>query len=131
MSGTWQKFTWIGAGATLGVALSLAITVDAQKDSKSVIPIDELRVFSEVFARIKNDYVEPISDKKLIEQAITGMVSSLDPHYNFLDDSAFKDLRTSTTGKFGGIGIEIGTEDGFIKVVTPRSEEHTSELQSL
>ena len=122
MSGTWQKFTWIGAGATLGVALSLAITVDAQKDSKSAIPIDELRVFSEVFARIKNDYVEPISDKKLIEQAISGMVSSLDPHSNFLDDAAFKDLRTSTTGKFGGIGIEIGTEDGFIKVVTPIDE---------
>jgi carboxyl-terminal processing protease len=122
MSGTWQKFTWIGAGATLGVALSLAITVDAQKESKSVIPIDELRVFSEVFARIKNDYVEPVSDKKLIEQAISGMVSSLDPHSNFLDDAAFKDLRTSTTGKFGGIGIEIGTEDGFIKVVTPIDE---------
>ncbi len=122
MSGTWQKFTWIGAGATLGVALSLAITVDAQKDSKSVIPVDELRVFSEVFARIKNDYVEPVSDKKLIEQAISGMVSSLDPHSNFLDDAAFKDLRTSTTGKFGGIGIEIGTEDGFIKVVTPIDE---------
>ena len=122
MSGTWQKFTWIGAGATLGVVLSLAITVDAQKDSKSAIPVDELRVFSEVFARIKNDYVEPISDKKLIEQAISGMVSSLDPHSNFLDDSAFKDLRTSTTGKFGGIGIEIGNEDGFIKVVTPIDE---------
>ncbi len=122
MSGTWQKFTWIGAGATLGVALSLAITVDAQKESKSAIPIDELRVFSEVFARIKNDYVEPVSDKKLIEQAISGMVSSLDPHSNFLDDAAFKDLRTSTTGKFGGIGIEIGTEDGFIKVVTPIDE---------
>ena len=122
MSGTWQKFTWIGAGATLGVALSLAITVDAQRDSKSAIPVDELRVFSEVFARIKNDYVEPVSDKVLIEQAISGMVSSLDPHSNFLDDSAFKDLRTTTTGKFGGIGIEIGTEDGFIKVVTPIDE---------
>ncbi len=122
MSGTWQKFAWVGAGATMGVALSLAITVDASKDEKSAIPIDELRVFSEVFARIKNDYVEPVSDKKLIEQAIGGMVSSLDPHSNFLDDAAFKDLRTSTTGKFGGIGIEIGTEDGFIKVVTPIDE---------
>ncbi len=122
MSGTWQKFAWVGAGATMGVALSLAITVDASKDEKSAIPIDELRAFSEVFARIKNDYVEPVSDKKLIEQAIGGMVSSLDPHSNFLDDAAFKDLRTSTTGKFGGIGIEIGTEDGFIKVVTPIDE---------
>ena len=122
MSATWQKVAWVGAGATMGIALSLAITVDAQRDAKSVIPVDELRVFSEVFARIKNDYVEPVSDKKLIEQAISGMVSSLDPHSNFLDDAAFIDLRTTTTGKFGGIGIEIGTEDGFIKVVTPIDE---------
>jgi carboxyl-terminal processing protease len=68
------------------------------------------------------DYVEPVSDKKLIEQAIGGMVSSLDPHSNFLDDAAYKDLRTSTSGKFGGIGIEIGVEDGYIKVVTPIDE---------
>ena len=98
MNGTWQKFAWVGTGATLGVALSLAITVDAQRDVKSTIPVEELRTFSEVFARIKNDYVEPVSDKKLIEQAIGGMVSSLDPHSNFLDDQAFKDLRTTTTG---------------------------------
>ena len=97
MSGTWQKFAWVGTGATLGVALSLAITVDAQRDVKSNIPVEELRTFSEVFARIKNDYVEPVSDKKLIEQAIGGMVSSLDPHSNFLDDQAFKELRTTTT----------------------------------
>ena len=122
MSGTWQKFAWVGTGATLGVALSLAITVDAQRDVKSNIPVEELRTFSEVFARIKNDYVEPVSDKKLIEQAIGGMVSSLDPHSNFLDDQAFKELRTTTTGKFGGIGIEIGTEDGFIKVISPIDE---------
>jgi carboxyl-terminal processing protease len=122
MNGSWQKFAWVGTGATLGVALSLAITVDAQRDVKSTIPVDELRTFSEVFARIKNDYVEPVSDKKLIEQAIGGMVSSLDPHSNFLDDQAFKELRTTTTGKFGGIGIEIGTEDGFIKVISPIDE---------
>ena len=122
MNGTWQKFAWVGTGATLGVALSLAITVDANRDAKSTIPVDELRTFSEVFSRIKNDYVEPVSDKKLIEQAIGGMVSSLDPHSNFLDDQAFKELRTTTTGKFGGIGIEIGTEDGFIKVISPIDE---------
>lgn len=106
----------------MGVALSLAFSVTANRDAKSSIPVDELRTFSEVFARIKNDYVEPVSDKKLIEQAIGGMVSSLDPHSTFLDESAFKDLRTTTTGKFGGIGIEISTEDGFIKVVSPIDE---------
>jgi carboxyl-terminal processing protease len=122
MSGKWQKTAWIGAGTAMGVALSLAINVTANRDAKSAIPVDELRTFSEVFARIKNDYVEPVSDKKLIEQAIGGMVSSLDPHSTFLDESAFKDLRTTTTGKFGGVGIEIGTEDGFIKVISPIDE---------
>lgn len=122
MSGKWQKVTWVGAGATIGIALSLALNVTANRDAKSAIPVDELRTFSEVFARIKNDYVEPVSDKKLIEQAIGGMVSSLDPHSTFLDENAFKDLRTTTTGKFGGVGIEIGTEDGFIKVISPIDE---------
>ena len=122
MSGMWQKAAWVGAGATMGIALSLAITVDANRDAKSTIPLDELRTFSEVYSRVKNDYVESVSDKKLIEQAIGGMVSSLDPHSIFLDESAFKDLRTTTTGKFGGIGIEIGTEDGFIKVISPIDE---------
>ncbi len=122
MSAKWQKVTWVGAGATIGIALSLALNVTANRDAKSAIPVDELRTFSEVFARIKNDYVEPVSDKKLIEQAIGGMVSSLDPHSTFLDENAFKDLRTTTTGKFGGVGIEIGTEDGFIKVISPIDE---------
>ena len=122
MSAKWQKITWVGTGATIGIALSLALNVTANRDAKSAIPVDELRTFSEVFARIKNDYVEPVSDKKLIEQAIGGMVSSLDPHSAFLDENAFKDLRTTTTGKFGGIGIEIGTEDGFIKVISPIDE---------
>jgi carboxyl-terminal processing protease len=112
MNSVAQKFVWIGAGAVLGVALSVALTVDASRDAKSTIPVDELRTFSEVYARIKNDYVVPVDDKKLIEQAIGGMVSGLDPHSNFLDEQAFKDMRTTTTGKFGGIGIEIGTACG-------------------
>lgn len=115
----WQKAAWVGVGATMGVALSLAITVDANRDAKSTIPLDELRTFSEVFARVKNDYVEPISDKKLIESAINGMVSSLDPHSVFLDENAYKDLQSATTGKFGGIGAEIGSEDGMVKVIAP------------
>ncbi len=117
-----QKFTWIGAGAVLGAALSLALTVDANREARSTIPIDELRTFSEVYARIKNDYVVQVDDKKLIEQAIGGMVSGLDPHSTYLDENALKDMRTTTTGRFGGVGIEIGTEDGFIKVVSPIDE---------
>ncbi|MGL5004283.1 MAG: S41 family peptidase, partial [Casimicrobium sp.] len=114
-----QKLTWIGAGVVLGTALSLALTVDANRDARSTIPVDELRTFSEVYSRIKNDYVVSVDDKKLIEQAIAGMVSGLDPHSTFLDENAMKDMRTTTTGRFGGIGIEIGTEDGYIKVVAP------------
>ncbi|TAG77291.1 MAG: S41 family peptidase [Burkholderiales bacterium] len=118
-TGHTQKFTWIGAGAVLGVALSLALTVDANREARSTIPVDELRAFSEVYARIKNDYVIPVDDKKLIDQAISGMVSGLDPHSTYLDELAMREMRTTTTGKFGGIGIEIGTEDGYIRVVTP------------
>jgi carboxyl-terminal processing protease len=121
-----QKFIWISAGAIMGVALSVALTVDANREAKSAIPVDELRTFSEVYARIKNDYVVPVDDKKLIEQAIGGMVGGLDPHSNFLDEQAFKDMRTTTTGKFGGVGIEIGTEDGYIKVVSPIDETPAS-----
>ena len=122
MRATWQKAAWVGVGAAMGVALSLAITVDANRDAKANIPLDDLRTFSDVYSRIKSDYVEPVSDKKLIEQAIAGMVSSLDPHSTFLDEAAFKDLRTTTTGKFGGVGIEIGIEDGYIKVISPIDE---------
>jgi carboxyl-terminal processing protease len=126
MSNAGQKFVWIGAGAIMGIALSVALTVDANREAKSAIPVDELRTFSEVYARIKNDYVVPVDDKKLIEQAIGGMVGGLDPHSNFLDEQAFKDMRTTTTGKFGGVGIEIGNEDGYIKVVSPIDETPAS-----
>jgi carboxyl-terminal processing protease len=126
MNAVGQKMMWVGAGTVIGVALSVAITVDANRDAKTSIPVDELRTFSEVYARIKNDYVVPVDDKKLIEQAISGMVSGLDPHSNFLDEAAFKDMRTTTTGKFGGVGIEIGTEDGYIKVVAPIDETPAS-----
>ncbi len=119
MNGLWQKLGWIGGGVTIGAALTLALTVDAQREARSSIPVDELRMFSEVFARVKNDYVVPVEDRKLIEQAISGMVSGLDPHSAYLDEQAFKELRTTTSGKFGGIGIEIGVEDGYIKVVSP------------
>src|SRR5215831_6164302 len=81
-----------------------------------------LGAVSAVFGRIKSDYVEPVSDEKLIKEAINGMVHGLDPHSDFLDAEAFKDLQISTQGKFGGLGIEVGVEDGAIRVISPRSE---------
>ncbi len=117
----------ISTGVLAGVLLSLGITATAQRagDARAPLPIDEIRQFTDVFGAIKSSYVEPVDDKKLITEAINGMVSGLDPHSAYLDEKAFKDLREQTVGKFGGLGIEVGREDnvddgsGFIKVVSP------------
>ncbi len=86
---------------------------------KAPLPLDDLRTFAEVMDRIKAAYVEPVSDKTLLENAIKGMLSNLDPHSAYLEPEAFLELQESTSGEFGGLGIEVGTEDGFIKVVSP------------
>ena len=90
-----------------------------ERDAKLPIPYEDLQLFSAVFGRIKSDYVEPVPDDKLIREAINGMVHGLDPHSDFLDADAFKELQISTQGKFGGLGIEVGVEDGIIKVISP------------
>jgi carboxyl-terminal processing protease len=105
-------------GILLGSSLMLS-DVLAKRDENVSIPFDDLRLFTEIFARIKNDYVKEISDRELLEQAISGMVSGLDPHSAFLDEEAFKDMQIGTSGQFGGLGIEVGMEDGFIKVIAP------------
>ncbi len=87
--------------------------------NKSPLPLDELRTFAEVLDRIKAAYVEPVDDKTLLENAIKGMLSNLDPHSAYLEPEAFAELQESTSGEFGGLGIEVGLEDGFIKVVSP------------
>src|SRR5260221_3148706 len=84
-----------------------------------MLPVDDLRLFSEVFGRIKTDYVEPVEDRKLLKEAINGMLTGLDPHSAFLDQEAYRDLQVGTQGEFGGLGIEGGAEDGFVKVVAP------------
>lgn len=86
---------------------------------KALLPLDDLRTFVEVMDRIKTAYVEPIDDRTLLENAIKGMLSNLDPHSAYLEPEAFNDLQESTSGEFGGLGIEVGVEDGFIKVVSP------------
>lgn len=83
------------------------------------VPVNELRTFAEIFGRIKHDYVEPVDDKTLLEHAVRGMLSGLDPHSSYLDAEDYKDLRAGTSGKFGGLGIEVGMEHGFVKVVSP------------
>jgi carboxyl-terminal processing protease len=83
------------------------------------LPVDELRAFAEVFGAIKSSYVEPVEDKKLITEAISGMLTGLDPHSAYLDQDAFRELQVGTQGQFGGLGIEVGMEEGFVKVVSP------------
>jgi len=118
-----SKLNQIGllvVGVLIGVAVSLNFSAEAQRSVTSApLPIEELRAFTEVFGRVKSDYVEPVEDKKLITEAINGMLTGLDPHSAYLDQEAFKELQVGTQGEFGGLGIEVGMEDGFVKVVAP------------
>src|SRR5512132_2322709 len=119
MHNGWKKAGLIGLGAVLGLLLSLNFSAMAEKEARLPIPYDDLQLFSLVFGKIKSDYVEAVADDKLIREAINGMVHGLDPHSDFLDADAFRELQVSTQGKFGGLGIEVGVEDGIIKVVSP------------
>ncbi|HWA36309.1 MAG TPA: S41 family peptidase, partial [Burkholderiales bacterium] len=91
----------------------------ADRAGRSPLPIEELRAFTDVFGAVKTNYVEPVEDKKLITEAINGMLTGLDPHSAYLDAEAFKELQVGTQGQFGGLGIEVGMEDGFVKVISP------------
>ncbi len=132
MIGRQKRFTPVLLTFCLGwSALSLAATPELAANATAELaenaaatkvqplPLKELRTFTEIFERIKAAYVEPVDDAELLESAIKGMLSGLDPHSNYLDPEAFKDLRVSTSGEFGGLGIEVGMEDGFVRVVAP------------
>ncbi len=106
-------------GLVIGFSLTIGQHVFAERDDNNALPLEELRAFTEVFANIKNNYVEDITDKELLENAIRGMLSGLDPHSSYLDADAYKELRVGTSGEFGGLGIEVSMEDGFVKVVSP------------
>ena len=132
-------------GIILGVLLSIGGTVIADRDSNNgesggkgepvkaeqietvTLPYEELRKFTEIFGRIKRDYVEPVSDKKLLEDAIKGMLAGLDPHSAYLDVEQYKGLKEGTTGQFGGLGIEVTMENGFVKVVSPIDDTPAAE----
>jgi carboxyl-terminal processing protease len=114
-------------GAASGACLTLLVTapqgaqwVGAAKASADAY--SQLNLFGEVFERVRTDYVEKPDDTKLIEGAITGMVTSLDPHSRYMNDSAWKDMQETTHGEFGGLGLEVTMEDGLVKVVTPMDD---------
>lgn len=119
MRSSLEKFGLIGSGILVGILVSLNISAWAEKNLAPQLPIDDLRVFAEVFGKVKSDYVEPVEDKKLINEALSGMLQGLDPHSTFMDADAYKDLQAGTQGEFGGLGIEVAMEDGLVKVVTP------------
>ncbi|MFZ2302057.1 MAG: S41 family peptidase [Gallionella sp.] len=115
-----EKAGLVSLGLVAGVSVSLHFAAVAEKETLALpLPVEELRAFSEVFGRIKSDYVEPVTDKKLITEAINGMLNGLDPHSAYLDTESFKELQVGTQGEFGGLGIEVGMEDGLVKVISP------------
>lgn len=115
-----KKFTTVTAsaiaGAVLGAGLSLAFAALGERES---LPIRDLQIFSEVFGKIKTNYVDPVEDGKLLQDSIRGMLKGLDPHSDYLDAEAMRDSRESTTGRFGGLGMEVTLDGGVVTVVAP------------
>jgi len=109
---------WLALGAVAGALATMQLQAIA-RSSVSQLPLEELQQLAAVFGMVKTDYVEPVDEKKLITDAISGMVAGLDPHSQYFDKKSFKEFREGTTGRFVGVGIEIGMEDGLVKVVTP------------
>lgn len=110
----------LAIGACLGISLAIGHSVFAEREaSVEKLPVEHLQTFAEVYARIKSDYVESVDDKELIENAISGMLRGLDPHSSFLNADDFREMQVGTSGEFGGLGIEVNMEDGFVKVVAP------------
>lgn len=109
---------WIAIGALTGAMTTLSLQTTA-RSNMAPLPLEELQQLAAVFSMVKSDYVEPVDEKKLITDAITGMVASLDPHSQYYDKKTFKEFREGTTGRFVGVGIEITQEEGLIKVVSP------------
>jgi carboxyl-terminal processing protease len=126
MRGKLRQLGILVLGIFMGVLIAVDFPAVAQPGAMSALPIEELRAFTEVFGRIKSDYVEPVDDKKLISQAIAGMLAGLDPHSSYLDKEAYREMQVGTRGEFGGLGIEVGMEDGLVKVVSPIDDSPAS-----
>ena len=123
MGPTLRNSALVSLGVIAGMAVSMQFSALAQKSVEGDMPIDELRQLADVYGLIKSDYVESVEDKKLLTDAISGMVASLDPHSAYLDKKAYRELREGTEGKFVGIGIEIAASpEGYIRIVAPIEE---------
>ncbi|MCB1878093.1 MAG: S41 family peptidase [Chromatiales bacterium] len=112
----------VAAGVLGGLLLSIpgsAVAEQTAVSAKATLPLQDVRTFTEIFGRIKSEYVEEVDDKTLLNYAIRGMLSGLDPHSSYLDEEDFRELQVGTSGEFGGLGIEVGVENGSIKVISP------------
>jgi len=109
---------WVTAGALAGALTTVSLQTVA-RSSMAPLPLEELQQLAAVFGMVKTDYVEPVDEKKLISDAISGMVAGLDPHSQYFDKKSFKEFREGTSGRFVGVGIEITQEDGLVKIVSP------------
>ncbi|QYY31920.1 MULTISPECIES: S41 family peptidase [Cupriavidus] len=118
MRKTLKNISLVSVGLVAGVLATLQISATAQ-NSAGPLPLDQLRLMADIFGQIKREYVEPVDDKKLLTEAIKGMVASLDPHSAYLDEKDFKELQEGTRGRFAGLGIEISQEEGLVKVINP------------
>ncbi|WP_374334921.1 S41 family peptidase [Leeia sp.] len=122
---TIKKLSLVLLGAGIGITASVSLHLYADKAATppakpgNVLPVAELQEFVQVYSRIKDVYVEPVEDKKLIREAINGMLTGLDPHSTYLDETGFKELTEDTKGEFGGLGLEVGMEDGLVRVTSP------------
>ena len=114
-----ERVSLFFCGLGAGVVLATASSALAQTKAKELLPLEHILAFTDVFSQIKEGYVEPVDDETLLENAIRGMLAGLDPHSTYLEPTEATDLRTNTTGKFGGLGIEVSMEDGFVKVIAP------------
>lgn len=126
LSSPWKRASLGGIYLLLATVLAGGLHAQEQQTEPVVseaqtgkLPLDELRTFADVFNQVRQSYVEEVDDKTLLENAIRGMLAGLDPHSNYLDAKSFEELQTSTTGEFGGLGLEVGLENGFVKVISP------------
>ena len=118
MRGKMPQLRLLVLGILASVMISLTSPAVAQSGALGALPLEQLRAFTEVFGRIKSEYVESVDDKRLITQAISGMLTGLDPHSSYLDKEEYRQMQVDTRGEFGGLGLEVGMEDGLVKVVS-------------
>ncbi len=114
-----RGLAFVSVGILMGAFFTAVTAEPAATPPKNSLPLNEIRQFTDIYGAVKQFYVEPVDDKKLMQEAISGMLHGLDPHSAFLDEEAFKELQEGTSGEFGGLGIEVGSDPAGVKVISP------------